>query len=217
MAEWLERLKEAAQRSAEAVRKLAEREQIALIVGQVAGRTVRDSEGGVLVEAGQTITAEIAERARAAGRLGALVACVAAAGIQDLQERLDALRAETPEGKEQLALESVDLYAEARHYIGRDTGTDVTDVRGNVVIPAGTRLREEHVRLARERRLLNALIESASVAWQGTHETSGPGTPEEGPSRAMEDEPLPVGRRRLPLLDPSAPEGADGAKTPPSE
>lgn len=213
MAEWLERLKEAAQRSAQAVRELAEREQIALVVGQVAGRTVMDDEGAVLVEAGQIITTEIAERARAAGRLGALVACVAAAGMQDLRERIETLRAQTPEGQEELALESVDLYAEARQYVGRVTGTDVTDVRGNVVIAAGTRLREEHVRLARERRLLGALIASASVAQREALEVPGPKAPPEERDAAHEETAPPVERRRLPLLDPSVHDSTE-PKTP---
>lgn len=170
---------------------------MAFVIGQVAGRTVRDADGVVIVDAGQTISKEIAEHARAVGRLGALVGAVAAAGVQDVRERWEELRRRTPEGQEEQQLDSVEDYAEARRMVGRVTGCDVSDVRGHVVIPRGTRVTEEHVRLARELRLLRALIYSASLP-----------QPVESRDDAVErrssaDDPIPdISKRpRLPLVE----------------
>lgn len=136
---------------------------MALAIGLVAGRPVTDQNGNILVDAGQRVTREMAERVRAAGRLPSLVASVLLGLVQDVAERLQILRSETPQGKEETALGTVEAYAEARQWVGRVAMIDVTDVRGNIVIPSGTRLTEAHIRLAREHRLLDALKQSASL------------------------------------------------------
>lgn len=174
---------------------------MALVIGSVAGLTVSDANGATLVEAGQTITREMAEQARAEGRLSALVKAVAAAGVQDLRERLDSLRRQTPEGQEEARLDSVDDYAEARRYVGRVAVCDITDIRGRVVIPVGTRITEQHVRLAREHGLLRALIHSASLVQPVHSPAPASAPPSDGDDRTSDATPDPSARVRLPLLD----------------
>lgn len=203
MAGWLDRLQRSARQIQDAVKVTLEREQAALVVGKVAGNTVIGPDGSTIVEAGQTIGAETIERAVACGALSALVSSVAVAGIQDLQERLSAVRSSTPEGAEQRSLETVEEYAQARHCVGRIAGLDVTDIRGNVVVPKGARITEDQVRKARESGLLGALMHSASVPLDVTPDE----TPEDSPSGCgpnhQEGTP-PERRRTLPLLDPDA-------------
>jgi len=206
MPEWLDSLKSAISRSADAVRDAAEREAIAFAIGKTAGRAVTDDAGNVIVDAGFKITPEMAERARQSGKLQALVASVANAGLQDLQEKLDQVRQATPEGQEDAALDSIADYAEARRYVGRTTGVDVTDVRGNVVIPAGTCLTEADVRRARQHGLLQALVHSVQLSAAAPKETPEPDV------KAEAEEPLPdpAGRARLPLVDmPHREDGTD--------
>jgi hypothetical protein len=195
----LERLRGLALQGADAVRSTVEREEAALVIGQVAGKAVLDEDGKPIVEAGLRITPQMAERARRCGRLHALVGAVAAAGAQDLRERLDDARRATAEGREQTALDSVEDYAAAREYVGHVAVADVTDVRGAVVIRAGTRLDESHIRAAREARLLRALIASASMP----QPTSADASPDVSTTRNAEVEPPrdPTKRARLPVVD----------------
>jgi len=197
--DWLERLKDLAQHGADAVRTTVEREEAALVVGQVAGKTVLDDEGCPIVEAGMRITPDMTERARLVGRLHALVGAVATANVQDLRERLDQARQNTAAGQEETALDCVEDYAEARQCVGRVAVTDVTDVRGAVVIRGGTRLDEGHIRAAREARLLRALIVSASMPQPEPAEPS-PSTPAH-PEADASPPPDPSRRPRLPLVD----------------
>lgn len=197
MPDWLAQLKQLLSRGTEAARNLAEREAMALVLGQVAGKTVRGPAGKVLVEAGHRITEETAEEARRVGRLHALVSSVAAAGVQDLQERLEQIRRGTAEGREDAALNAVDDYVEARRCVGRVAVVDITDIRGNVVIEAGTRVREEHVLRARDHGLLRALVHSASLPQPAPR-----GEAEYRPSPEADAQPPDLATRpRLPLVD----------------
>jgi len=201
MANWVARLQEGARRAQRAVATTLEREQIALIMGKTAGRTVEDGTGGVVVEAGHAVDRDVVERALKSGRLGALVAAVATAQVQDIQERASQLRASSDDGREQGSLDTVEEYVRARSYVGRVAVVDVTDVRGAVVIPAGTRLTEDHVRQARSANLLGALVFSASQP-QPAESTGSAG--KEQPQVAAETDVVSPPRRRLPLLDPSS-------------
>jgi len=178
-----------------------EREQIALIMGKTAGRTVEDETGGVIVEAGHAVDRDAVERALKSGRLGAVVAAVATAQVQDIQERASQFRAASDDGREQGALDTAEEYVRARGYVGRVAVVDVTDVRGAVVIPAGTRLTEDHIHQARSADLLGALIFSASQPQPSASTRSA--AREERPVEAEVDVESPP-RRRLPLLDPSS-------------
>lgn len=204
MAGWLDRLKDMAQQGAEAVRSAVQRESAALVIGQVAGKTVCDEEGGIIVEAGMRITPEMAERAQECGLVHLLVGAAAAAGVQDLRERVDLARRSTPEGFEDSSLESVDDYAEARRYVGRIAVIDVTDVRGAVVVPGGSHVTEDHVRSARSHGLLRALIYSASQAQPEAPRTRSSSP---APAKPTSDAPDPTERRRLPLVEAPPTEG----------
>jgi hypothetical protein len=198
VSEWLERLQATARRVQDAVATRLEREQVALIRGKVAATTIYDAEGAVVVEAGRTVDQEAADRAVAAGRLGAVVAAVARAHAQDLQEQAATLRAATPDGKECASLETAGDYAQARGLVGQVAIVDVTDIRGNVIVAAGTRLTDSHIRLARDAQLLGALRYSASLPQPPpAAESQAPGIGMA--SRAVDG---PVERRTLPLLDP---------------
>lgn len=197
MLEWLDSLKTALSRGTSVVRDTVERETMALLVGLTAGRTVRDKTGVAIVEPGMVITPEVAERARQAGKLQALLAAAAAASMQDLQERWDQVRRSTAEGQEDAAMATIDEYAMARRYVGRVAVLNVTDVRGTVIIPAGKRLTEEDIQMAREHDLLLAVIHSATQPQVQSAEGQQPeATPREEDTAAD-----PSRRPRLPLVE----------------
>lgn len=201
MTNWLDRLQEQVRKAQSAVQTTLEREQAAFVLGKVAGRTVMDKNGEIIVESGRVIEQATVERALACGMLTALVSSVAAAGLQDLQERIADVRAATPDGAEERALDSADDYARARLCVGKRAGLDVTDIRGNVLVPRGTQIREADIRAAREAGLLNALIHSASVPLPETPagQTGDTESPEYG-ERPQESPP--PSRPKLPLLHP---------------
>jgi hypothetical protein len=203
---WLDKLRAGAKTAQEAVRSALEREQAAFVLGQVAGTTVQAADGTPLVEAGHRIDEGAVQRAIAEGKLGSLVSSVTTAHVQDLQERVSELRATTAEGTEQANLDSVEDYARARALVGSVAGVDVTDVRGNVVIGAGTRITEEDVRRARAAGLLGALTFSAAqpAATESSQAGSGASSEQEMPEEAP-----PPARKRLPLLDPNCGEPRD--------
>lgn len=126
--------------------------------GQVAGTEVRDDVGFVLVDAGQMIDDQVIERARAAGKIHKLVGAVTKAQTQDVREKIGTQWEKTQDGKEAAALNSAEDYAEARRYVGRVVGVDVTDIRGTVLVAAGQRLKEDDVRVVREAGQLGALL-----------------------------------------------------------
>jgi hypothetical protein len=175
------------------------REEAALSRGKVAGRTVTADDGTVIVEAGHTIDDAVIERADAAGRLHAVAASVVTAQAQDLREKAEQFVDGTPEGQEARALDSVDDYADARRYVGRVAGVDVTDIRGTVVVPAGRQIGEDDVRAARDAGVLSALMFSARQSPPPRPRPEAP--PEPVTERATPVSPEPPSRRpTIPLV-----------------
>ncbi len=202
MADWLEKLQLGVRKAHEAVKTTLEREQAAFVIGKVAGKAVRDAAGRTIVEAGDTIDAAVIEDATRSGRLPMLVAAVAAANVQDVQERFAQARDATDEGAEQSALETVEDYARARQCVGKVTGLDVTDIRGTVVVSAGTRITEDHVRTARAARLLNALMHSVSIPHGPPNTVGADSNAETVHPNHTDEPPVPERRRTLPLVLP---------------
>jgi hypothetical protein len=136
-------------------------QQRTFVRGKVAGVAVTDEEGNILVDAGHLIDDAVIERAVASNRLSALFNAAVTAKAQDFREKAAEIIAGTPQGRENQTLSQVEEYAEARRYVGRRAGMDVTDIRGKVIVEAGTEITEQVVIQAREANLLGALIFSA--------------------------------------------------------
>ena len=132
--------------------------EAALARGKIAGATVTDDRGQILIEAGQRIDDDVLARARKTGKVAALAASAMKAQTQDVKEKMQAHYARTEVGQEKRLLASVDQYREARSYLGRTLIMDVTDIRGNVIVPAGKELDDEAIRRARDADLLAALL-----------------------------------------------------------
>ena len=151
-------------KAAEVVDKAAEAvsdQQASFVRGKVAGKTVMDDSGVVIVEAGHVIDDSAIERAASAGKMHLLTSTVVTAKAQDFKEKAQDAFAQTDSGQENRSLNSVDQYVEARRYIGRYTGMDVTDIRGAVLIPMGKQINDQDVAFARESGQLGALIYAA--------------------------------------------------------
>src|SRR5262249_39567006 len=103
----------------------------------------------------------IIDHAGRTGKLHALAAAAIKAGAQDLREKAQDYYGRTPDGVEARSYNSIDAALEARRYVGRVAGIDVTDIRGNVVIPAGKKIQASDVDKAREADVLGALVYSA--------------------------------------------------------
>jgi hypothetical protein len=133
----------------------------AIVRGKISARDVYDDAGNLLVGAGKEIGDAVIERATAAGKMPALVSAVAEAGTQDLKEKLQSHYDQTPEGQDRRNLADSDEYLEARRYIKYIAALEVTDIRGNVLVPAGAEITDEDVRSVRDAGQLAALIYSA--------------------------------------------------------
>lgn len=184
------------------------RQQATLVRGKVSGRQVTDDEGNLLVDAGHVIDDAVIDRAAAAGKMGQLVVAAGSARMQDLREAAQMQMGRTQGGQEARALDSVEEYAEARSYVGRYVGMDVTDVRGNVIVETGRKLSDEDVRTAREMGLLSALIFAAQQPYTPPAETEPlVSTSPVGPFSSPEEiaQPAPVVRRRLSMAEPPRP------------
>lgn len=165
-------------------------QQRSFVRGKVAGVSVTDEDGNILVDAGHLIDDAVIERAVAASRLSALFNAAVAARAQDFREKAAEIIAGTPQGREDQSLSQVEQYAEARRYVGRRAGMDVTDVRGKVIVAAGTEITEQVVIQAREANLLGALIFAAQQ----------PAPAEEPPSRREQpSEDVPPTEAEIPL------------------
>src|SRR3989442_1335750 len=103
--------------------------------GKVAAKPVSDDEGNLIVDAGRRIDEDVIERAQAAGKMHALLAAAVTAQAQDVREQVRKHYDSTPDGQEAQSLAPSEEYLEARRYIGRIAGVDITDIRGNVIIP----------------------------------------------------------------------------------
>jgi len=169
----------------------------AIVRGKIAARDVFDDAGNMLVGAGKSIDDSVIDRATAAGKMPALVAAVATAGTQDLREKLQSHYDQTPEGQDRRNLADSDDYIEARGYIKYIAAIEVTDIRGNVLVPADAEIRDEDVRKVRDAGQLAALIYSAQQSgppklsyepsdWQrtgGTDVPREPASPQTPPGR----------------------------------
>ena len=168
------------------------RQSTGLVRGRIAARDVFDDAGNLLVGAGGTIDDGVIEKTLAADKMAALVAAAAAAQTQDFKEKLKGEYDRTPEGQDRRNLADSDDYIEARGYIRYVAAVEVTDIRGNVLVPAGKTIEDEDVRNAREAGQLAALIYSAQQSGPPPFgETGGPPPPAENqPSRRRSATPL---------------------------
>jgi hypothetical protein len=172
------------------------RQESAFVRGKIAGTRVEDDDGALVVDAGHVIDDAVIARAERAGKLGAVVVSAGTAQVQDLREKASDTLANTQDGREARNLDSVDEFREAMAYAGRYAGMDVTDVRGNVVVPAGKKIDADDVRLAREQGLLSSLVYSAQRGRMPEPEPSPlanePGYVSRGPAAPAKRAPLPL-------------------------
>ena len=138
-----------------------ETQEIALARGKSASKPVYTDAGVMIVDTGREIDDDVIEMARKHGKLSALAASAVASRAQDFREKARNIYGATPEGVEAHSMASSEQYLEARHYIGRIAAVDVTDLRGNIIVPAGRKIEDEDVRNAREADQLGSLIFSA--------------------------------------------------------
>ena len=182
------------------------RQQAALVRGKISGRVVLDDDGSIIVDSGHVIDDEVIERANSAGKLSQLVMAAGSARVQDIREAAQEQYEKSGAGREARSLDSIEEYAEARAYVGRYAGVDVTDIRGNVVIPTGKKLNDDDIRTAREAGLLSALIFSAQQPFTPPIAVEEEKTTVRGPFESDPEEPsIPdtvPHRRRLSLVDP---------------
>lgn len=134
------------------------KQQAAFVLGKVPGVDVSNDFGVVLAKAGVPVTQQILSECERAGRLGALASAVAKGVAQDLTETAKGHMGALPENREQRSVDDLDDYLAARAYIGATVGLDVTDMRGNVLLSAGTTLVDEHIRMVRDSGQLGALL-----------------------------------------------------------
>jgi hypothetical protein len=151
--------------------------EAAFVRGKIAGVTVTDRAGKVLVEPGHRIDEAIISRARRAGKMGALASAVWKAQTQDLKEKVGTQYSRTNRKREEYYLNSVEEFREARTYLRRILTMDVTDIRGNVVVASGKALDDEDIRRARDAGLLSALLVAAQQALPPRDEAPAPTPP----------------------------------------
>jgi len=173
------------------------RQEATFARGKVAGTSVYTDDGTLIVDAGHLIDEAVLARAERAGKLGAVVISAGTAKVQDLREKASDTLSSTQDGREARNLDSVDEFREAMSYIGRYSGVDVTDIRGNIIVPAEKKLDADDVRAAREAGLLSALIYSA----QKGHAPE-PAAP--APAAWAAVKPAPQKRASLPMVGPDS-------------
>ena len=178
------------------------RQQASFVRGRVAGTAVHADDGSLIVDSGHLIDDPVIARAERAGKLGALVVSAGAAQMQDLKEKASETLSNTQDGREAHSLNSVDEFREALGYSGRYTGVDVTDIRGNVVVPAGKKIDAADVRAARDAGLLSALIYSS----QQGHATAEAAKSEasSSPDASAPTPAPPKKRASLPIIGPNS-------------
>jgi hypothetical protein len=159
--DWFKKAADALGQVRDKATEVVSEQQASFVRGKTAGSTVRDDSGMVIVDSGHVIDDSVIERAAASGKLAQLSASVAKAQAQDLKEKAQDAYERTDSGQERRALDSVDQFVRARAYVGKYAGMDVTDIRGTVLIPMGTQIKDEHVSAARDAGQLGALIYAA--------------------------------------------------------
>ena len=178
------------------------KQEAAMVLGKVSGATVRDDQGEIIVEAGHVIDERAVERATAAGKLHALAAAAVTAVAQDLKEKVHEAYIRTDEGREAHSLDTVEDAMRARAFLGRRLATDVTDIRGHVIVPAGKPLEEADIRAAREAGQLQALIYVAKQSPPATSSAQLGSTDAGSPPQTRPQEPRPEPPKPLPLVLP---------------
>ena len=163
--------------------EVVETKEIAIVRGKTAAKAVYSDSGELIVDAGHPIDDAAIERAHAAGKMNALTAAAVSSQAQDFKERARTAYAATPEGTEARSMASSEQYIEARQYIGRVAAVDVTDLRGNIIVPAGKKIDDEYVRAAREAEQLGSLIYSAQQS-PASYPTAAPPPPKGTPIAA---------------------------------
>ncbi len=152
--------------------EMVEKQQGAFALGKVAGVTILDAQGNTLVEAGQHIDEQMLARAYQTGQVAALGASALQGQKQDLKEKVQAQYARTENGREAHLLNSVEEFAEVHQYLGRATTMDVTDIRGNILVPAGKVLDAADAQLARDAGQLGALVVAARESVPAAHSSA---------------------------------------------
>ncbi|MEP6755782.1 MAG: hypothetical protein ABJA67_09795 [Chthonomonadales bacterium] len=137
--------------------------EVSIVRGKVAGKDVHAEDGSLIIAAGSRVDEEVIAHAEREHKMHALTASVGSGGVQDLREHVQNHVGTTTDSVEAQSLDTLDEAVEARTYIGRIATVDVTDVRGSVVIKAGTEIRGEHITLARDQGLISALLYSAKL------------------------------------------------------
>lgn len=148
--------------------------QGAFALGKVAGVAVTDNSGRTLVEAGQRIDTAILAQAKRAGKVSALALSVMKARTQDFKEKVQEKYGKTQGQRESQLLNSVEEYREARNYRGRMLTMDVTDIHGNIIIPAGKELQEDDIRNVRDANLLGAFLVAAQQSVPAPPDSGAP-------------------------------------------
>ena len=138
-----------------------EKQQAAFALGRVAGVTVTDAQDAAIVEAGQRIDESMIAHAYRCGKVAALGASALQGQTQDIKEKEQAQYARTETGREARLLDSVEEFAEVHQYLGRATTMDVTDIRGNILVPSGKVLDAADAQLARDADQIGALLVAA--------------------------------------------------------
>jgi hypothetical protein len=146
-----------------------EKQQAAFALGKVAGVTVTDGQGNTIVDAGQRIDEAVVAQAYQCGKVAALGASALHGQKQDIKEKVQAQYARTENGREARLLDSVEEFAEVHQYLGRATTMDVTDIRGNILVPAGKVLDAADAQLARDAGQLGALLVAARESVPAAH------------------------------------------------
>src|SRR5438105_2598526 len=104
-----EAVDKAVDKAAGAVDKAAEavaEQQVSFVRGKVAGKTVLDDAGQVIIEAGHVIDDAVIEHAYAYGKLHLLTSTVVKGKAQDLKEKAQDAYARTDSGQENASLNS---------------------------------------------------------------------------------------------------------------
>lgn len=166
-----------------------------LTLGKVVSKDFYDKDGKLLVVAGGKIDQSVLDAVNRDGKMHELLAIVVTAQVQDQQEKMKTAFEATPEGIDAHNSANSEQYLEARAYIRYVAAIDVTDIRGNILVPAGKEIDDEDVRLARDEDQLASLVYSAQQSGKPVvYEGSDPFThadPSAGP--ALKRTPLPLG------------------------
>jgi uncharacterized protein YrrD len=145
----------------------------ALVLGKTAGSEVASDDGSVIVRSGQTVTPDVVETARAAGRLPQLLAAVDEHPASDAMgllrrragkglERARAQATGVSQWLSRLTGENEERATErrARFAVGRPVTRAILDADDNVILNAGDIITNHAIQAAREAGVLDVLLSS---------------------------------------------------------